>query len=82
MFCRSRSNGCADSDAAAHRYSHDCTHADLSAHCAPCGCNCAVAGADRHILACTDGNLAAHVHSHVRADAHAGTNPGCCEACG
>ena len=82
MFRRTHSNGCADSDATAHRHSHDRTHADLSAHCAPRGCNCAAAGAHRHATTRADGNRGAHSHSHVRADAHAGTNPDRCGARG
>ncbi len=51
MFRGAYFDGCADFDAAAHRHSHDCTHADLSTHCVPCGCNCTVAGTYCHILA-------------------------------
>ena len=74
MFRRAHSHGCADSSAA-HRHPHDCTHADISAHCDAYRCICTDAGAHRHVLARSDGNPATHGYPHVCANAYAGTNP-------
>ena len=82
MLRGARSDGCADSYAAACCHLHHSAHADLNAHCASCGCNCIIAGAHRHPIARADGTRGAHAHSHIGADARAGTNPDRCAARG